>query len=315
MLRALAVLGSALVLAAPAPTATKSARALALVTAETLNQLAAVELPSGRVLKRLPMPAGPQNVAAESDLAVVVSPSAGAITFVDAHRLRIDKILRGFAAPHIAAFSRDGKLVYVTDDARGQLVVVRLACRCVVRKLFVGLGAHHLSQSPDGGRIWVVLGERARSVALVDAHVPERPRLVGHFVAPGAAHDVTFSPDGTRVWLSFSDRSTVAILAARTHRVVRTLPAGSPPQHIAFGAYAYVSSGNDATLRLLSRRTGRLVASARVPLGSYNLGVGPGVVATSSLTNGMLTELRADGRRILSERVAPAARDVALVVP
>jgi hypothetical protein len=29
----------------------------------------------------------------------------------------------------------------------------------------------------------------------------------------------------------------------------------------------------------------------------------------------MLTELRADGRRILSERVAPAARDVALVVP
>jgi YVTN family beta-propeller protein len=292
-----------------------SRRAVALVTAESLNQLVAVDLPSGRVLRRLPLPPDPENVESETDLAVVVSPQAGAVSIVDAHRLRVIRILRGFGAPHIAAFSRDGKLVYVTDDARGQLAVIRLACRCVVRKVFVGLGAHHLSQSPDGRRLWVVLGEQAQRVAVVDTSRPERPRLLSTFAPPGAAHDVAFSPDGTRVWLTFSDRETVAVLNARTQHVARTIPAGSPPQHVAFGRYVYVTSGNDGVLRLFSRRTGGLVDSVSIPSGSYNLGLAGGLVATSSLRSGVLTELESSGRRIVEARVAPAARDVALVLP
>lgn len=315
MLRALVALAAALVVCVPAASGSKPAGPLALVTAETVNRLVVVRLPSGQVVKRLAMPSGPENVETESDLAVVVSPRAGAVTIVDAHRLRVDKILRGFGSPHIAAFSRDGKLVYVTDDARGQLDVIRLACRCVVRRLFVGRGAHHLSSNPDGARLWIVLGERARRVVIVDASTPEAPTVVGRLTPPGEAHDVAFSPDGTRVWMTFSDRASVAVLDSRTHRVVRTVPAGSPPQHVAFGRFVYVTSGNDGELRLFSRRTGRLVGTAATPTGSYNLALGGGIVATSSLVNGRLTELDARGRRLLDERIAPAARDVALVVP
>ena len=56
---------------------------VALVTAETQNALLAIELPSGHVLKRLPMPADPENVAVVGGrYAVVVSPRAGALTVV-----------------------------------------------------------------------------------------------------------------------------------------------------------------------------------------------------------------------------------------
>ena len=56
----------------------------------------------------------------------------------------------------------------MTDDRRGQLVVISLTSRRVVRKLEVGAGAHHIAVSPDGSRLWIALGERARTIAVVD---------------------------------------------------------------------------------------------------------------------------------------------------
>ena len=290
-----------------------------LVTAETLNQLVAVELPSGRVLKRLRMPRDPQNVEVQTRLALVVSPAAGAVTLVDTQKLRVRKVLRGFGSPHIVAVAPSGEWAYVTDDARGQLVVIRLACGCVVRKVFVGYGAHHMSFSPDQQLLWVALGERAQSIAVVDTFKPERPRLIGHVDPHGLAHDLAFAPGGTRVWVTYDDRSRIGIFSARTGALLRTLPAGSPPQHVAFDPYsnarhAYVTSGNDGTLRILSLRTGRLLRIVRTAYGSFNLGLYGGFVATSSLYRGMLIDLTGDGRVWLRKRVAPAARDVAVAV-
>jgi DNA-binding beta-propeller fold protein YncE len=134
---------------------------IALVTSETTNQLVAVDLPSGRIVKRLRMPADPQNVAVCGETAAVVSVRAGAVTLVDASTLRIRRVLRGFASPHVPACSPDGRYIYVTDDARGQLAVIRGR---VVSKLFVGFGAHHIAVSPDQPRLWIASASaRARS--------------------------------------------------------------------------------------------------------------------------------------------------------
>src|SRR5207248_1404552 len=84
----------------------------------------------------------------------VASVRAGAVTLVDTATLRVRRVLRGFASPHIPACSLDGRYIYVTDDARGQLTVIRSR---VVRKLFVGFGAHHIAVSPDQPRLWIAL--------------------------------------------------------------------------------------------------------------------------------------------------------------
>jgi hypothetical protein len=315
------------VLAVPASHASRlGGTPVALVTAEAQNKLIAVALPSGRVLKRLPMPADPENVEAGLRTAVVVSTRAGAVTLVDVLSLRIRKVIRGFAAPHIAALSPDGRYGYVTDDTRGQLAVIGLARGRILRRLFVGRGAHHMAISPDGGRLWIALGERARAITVVDTTHPSRPRIVGRLVPGESAHDLAFSPGGERVWVTHDDRSTITLYDARTMRPVVTLPAGRPPQHVAFSEFAlnnsnpqhfaYVTSGYDGVMRIFYAESHRLVGTRSIPYGSFNASSRLGLVATASLMRGTLAELDAapPWRRLKTARVAAAARDVALVV-
>lgn len=305
-----------LLLAVAAVPASNAARVggepIALVTAETENQLIALNLRTGHVIRRLRMPPGPENVEA-GRVAVVVSTRAGAVTLVDTRTLRVRRVIRGFAFPHIPALSPDGRYAYVTDDRRGQVVVIALERGRVVGRAFVGFGAHHMSFRPHHHELWVALGERAQTIAIVDTTHPNHPRRKGFFSPGGLVHDLAFPAGGRRLWVTFDDRSSIAVFDARTLRRLFTLPAGSPPQHVAFRRYAYVTSGNDGRLRIFSV-AGRLLGVATTPVGSFNLGLGPGRVLTSSLANGTLTELGVIGRLLLSTRVAPAARDVALTV-
>lgn len=318
-MRRVLLLLAILVVPAASQAARQGGEPVALVTAETQNELIAVDLPSGRILKRLPMPADPENVAANATHAVVVSPRAGAVTLIGLRRLRVLKVLRGFGTPHLAAIVPDHEIAYVTDDARGQLAVIDLARRRVARKVFVGIGAHHLTISPDWSRTWVALGERARAITVLDTTSPGAPRVIGHVDPDGEAHDLGFSPNGKRVWITYDDRSIVAIVDAQTRRRLGTLSAGSPPQHIAFDQFsnarhAYLTSGDDGTLQIVSLRTLRIVRDVPVSRGSFNVSTGGDLVLSSSLTTGTLTEMTGSGHVLLRKRVAPAARDVALAV-
>ena len=300
-----------------APHAMAARRTLALVTVESENRLLAVDVATGHVVRWWTLPADPENVEAYAGEVAVVSAKAGAVTLVDPQTLK-RHVIRGFGSPHIAAFAPSGDYLYVSDDARGRVDVI---LGHVIRSIFVGYGAHHMAFSPDQRRLWVVLGERARSIAVVDTHVVDHPRLIGHVDPHGLAHDAAFTPDGRYVWVTYDDRSTLTVFNARTRRPVATLPAGTAPAHVRFddadglaryGRYAYVTSGNDGVLRVYDWRRRKLVRTLRTAQGSFNLSVDRGLVATSSLTGGTLTLFRG-GRRLLGERVAPVARDVALV--
>src|SRR5215203_3179454 len=88
-----------LALAVPSAVARQSGGTpVALVTAETENQLIAVRFPDGKVLRRVSVPADPQNVVANQKVVAVVSPASGAVTLLGATSLRVTKVLRGFAA-------------------------------------------------------------------------------------------------------------------------------------------------------------------------------------------------------------------------
>jgi len=315
--RALLILAAA-ALVAPSSQArvASGGNPVALVTAETMNELLAVSLPDGRILKRLRMPADPENVETSDRTAVVVSTRGAAVTLVDVRRLRVAKVLRGFGSPHIPLIGRDGRFAYVTDDARGQLVVIDLVRRRVTRRVYVGYGAHHMTEDGPGNWLWIALGERARSIAVVDVSKPARPRLFEQVDPHGGAHDLAFSPGSARVWVTYDDRPEVGVFSATTGKLVRLLHAGSAPQHILFGpagggGHAYVTSGDDGTLRIFSARTGRLLRTVRTPYGSFNLATYGSFVATSSLYRGTLMEFDESGRRRVARHVAPAARDLA----
>jgi DNA-binding beta-propeller fold protein YncE len=289
--------------------------AVALVTAETQDALLAISLPDGHVLKRLRMPADPENVAeVGSKWAVVVSPRAGAVTVVSLPSLRVVRVLRGFVNPHLATATADFGGAYVTDDGSGRLAVIRLSKRPhVVRSVFVGAGAHHLSVSSSGNELWIALGERARTIAVLDVSDPWRPRVVRRFDPGFAAHDLAFSSDW-RVWVTASDRRFVTVFDSRTLRPVARVPAGAPPQHVAIGPVreAFVTSGYGGSLEIVDRFSGRIRRTVHVPYGSFNVTTFGGFVVTSSLLRGTLTELGDGGDIVMNRRVARSARGVAV---
>lgn len=290
-------------------------RPVALVTAEAQNEVLAVSLPDGRVVRRLHVD-DPQTIAAApSGLAVVVSP-AGTVTLVASRTLRPLAVLRGFRSPQVAAIAPDGRWAYVTDAGTGDLAVIRLARRRVVDRVFVGLGAHHLGISPDGRRIWVALGETATTIVRLNASNPRKPRVVGRLHPRYVAHDLSFEPDGRMVWVSSASSSVVALDSADSGRIIEGADGGRAPQHVAFsGGKALITSGYGSSLTAVCWLDPCRRRVVSVPYGSFNLATYGGYVVTTSLFTGQVTELRVgDLHRLWTTNVAPAARYVAISV-
>ena len=310
---------TALVLATSASAGKTGGNVVALVTAEQQNQLIAVELPSGKILRRVALARGPENVAVWRTKVVVASPASGAVTLLDGHGPYLGpiKVFRGFEAPHIVATSSRRGLAYVTDDPRGELSVIGLGSRRLIARIRVGVGAHHMSISPDGHHMWIALGERATSIAVVDLSPATRPRLLRRFSPGFAAHDLTFSPDGRRVWVTSASEDSVHVLNARTGREAFAVRVGSGPQHVAFAhpnGSAFVTSGYSSRIVKVDPASGRILARARTPYGSFNLSSMGDLVTTTSLLNGTVTEFDVNLRRLLTVKAADSARGIAVTV-
>ncbi len=160
----------------------------------------------------------------------------------------------------------------------------------------------------------MALGNKASSIAVISLAEPRRPRVVGAIRPPFLAHDVGFTPGGRRVWVTSGDRGRIAIYDAASGTLVRTLAADAPPQHVTFmGDRAFVTSGDDAVLRVHAL-DGRLIRSAAVPVGSYNVQRGHRWVLTPSLAQGTLSVLSARGAPLHELRVARSSHDACFIV-
>lgn len=292
---------------------------VALVTAETANEVVAVSLPGGKVLRRVRVHDPQTIVAGAAGPALVVSPS-GTVTMLAWRSLRVLAVLRGFRSPQVAAITPDGQWAYVTDAATGDLSVVSLTRRLrVVDRVFVGYGAHHLAISPDGRQTWVALGERATTLIVLDSSRASRPRILARIHPAVPAHDLAFAPDGRTVWVSSDTTSYVSVLDANSGRLLASAPAGAPPQHVVFIPYgrarAYISSGYGSSLELVDPRTRRIVKRVEVPYGSFNLATSGDLIATASLLNGEVSEFVGPTlAHWMTVKLAPETRDLAISV-
>jgi hypothetical protein len=286
---------------------------LALATADTEAHVVAVSLASHRVVRRVRTIEGPRSIqSGPGGVALVGHSAAGAVTLLEGRPPRVRRVLRGFEQPRYSDFA--GRHAFVTDSGSGELAVVDLERGRVVRRVEVGALARHVTVDPAGRRLWVSLGSSASAITVVDVDDPLRPRVVRAIHPPFLVHDVGFSPSGRRVWLSAGREPRLAIYRADGHGPVRLLHGDRAPQHITFGpAHAYVASGEGRSLHVHALTDGRLLLAVRIPIGSYNVQRGAGIVLTPSLNTGTLTFLDRHGRVRASPRVAAAAHDACVV--
>jgi DNA-binding beta-propeller fold protein YncE len=289
---------------------------VALVTADTQAHVAAVDLATGVVLRRIRTLAGPRSIEdVGGAIAVVAHTTGGAVSLVDGRTLEVRRVLRSFSVPRYTAAHPDGRHAFVTDSARGDVTALDVLRGRVVGRVAVGGPARHISIDATGKRLWVALGTKAELVAIVDVTRPARPRLIRRFAPPFRAHDVGFAPGSRLVWVTSGDRGAIVLHDRLSLRIVRRLGADAPPQHVTFhGDRAYVTSGDDGLLRVHDAHDGRLLHTTRIPLGSYNVQQGWGRILTPSLAQGTLCVLDARGGLRERVRVAPSSHDACFVM-
>ncbi|HWJ33010.1 MAG TPA: hypothetical protein VNR59_11775 [Gaiellaceae bacterium] len=294
--------------AAAVPFALQQQRTLALVTADTESAVVAVDPFSGRVVRRIHTRPDPRSIERVGETAVVAHTATGELSLL--RGLAVWHLVEGFEEPRYTAAAPDGRYAFVTDSGRKELAVVDVLRARVVARVHLGGWPRHVSIDRSGRTLWVALGTAARELAVVDVTRPLQPRRVGTIRPPFRLHDVGFVPGTRQVWISSGDRGALAVYDARTGRVLRRLPAGSPPQHVTFhGANAYVTSGDDGTLRVHALADGRLVRQTRIPVGSYNVQRGPGRILTPSLERGTLCVLDTAGHVSRTILVAHSSHD------
>jgi hypothetical protein len=288
---------------------------IALVTADTEAHVAVVSLSGHRVVRRVHTVEGPRSIqGGPGGVAIVGHTAAGAVTLLEGRPPRVRRVLHGFEEPRYSVFGADGRHAYVTDSGNGELAVVDLRAGRVVRRIHVGALARHITIDPAGRRLWIGLGSSASAIAVVDVEDAVRPRLLRTVHPPFLVHDVGFSPSGRRVWLTAGREPRLAVYRSDGHGPVRLLRGDLAPQHITFGpSLAYVASGEGRSLHVHSLTDGRLLRASRIPIGSYNVQRGAGLVLTPSLNTGTLTLLDRHGRVRADPRVARAAHDACVV--
>ena len=315
-MRRLLVLAIALLLVPAASARTPAHAPVAIVAAESSNQVIAVSLGlhGGHVLKRVHL-VDPLMVAAPlHGPAVVLSPTTGSVTLLAWHSLRPVKVFHGFRDPEVARIAPGDRYAYVADGGTGDLTVIDLERQRIVDRLYVGAGAHHMSFSPDGKRLWIALSEVATTVVRLNTSDLAHPRIAGRLHPRVPSHSVGFAPDGRTVWLSSARAPYVTVYNAATGRVVKVISAGRAPQEVAFsGARALLTSGYGSSIEAVLWRTYRRLGTVPLPYGSFNLATFGGQVVTSSLLTGQVTELRAGTlHRFWTKKVAPETRYVAI---
>ncbi|MEO5576900.1 MAG: hypothetical protein ABIR67_14805 [Gaiellaceae bacterium] len=174
--------------------------AVAFVALPGRGEVVAVDVGSGDVLRRIEVAKGPQETAAyhdtsrRRDFVLVTSPPAGTVTLVDAFSQRVARVWDDFGAP--ADVVVEGLRAYVTDNARGRLVVIDLRSRRVVASLPVGPRPRALAV----GDLAIVAHDGRESLTLVDLR---RRKIAGSLPVGGVVQSISKRPDTADVFVTY----------------------------------------------------------------------------------------------------------------
>jgi hypothetical protein len=94
------------------------------------------------------------------------------------------------------------------------------------------------------------------------------------------------------------------VLATGNGGLLGKVPAGRPPQHIAFipsaSPHAFITSGYGSSIEMVNPATRKVIRTEGLPYGSFNLATSGGLVVTCSLLNGEVTEFNGRPRNAVA---------------
>ncbi|MGH2785664.1 MAG: YncE family protein [Actinomycetota bacterium] len=139
-------------------------------------------------------------------------------------------VTRHPAAPfaYDAAFSPDGKYVFVTSKTWSAVSVISTGDFQILGSIKVGKDPSLLAMAPDGKRLYVT-NKMDGTVSIVNAQTFQ---VVGTIRVQSEPGGIAITPDGGTLFVSNFASDTLSVIDTGSRRVVRTITVGDSPDDI-----------------------------------------------------------------------------------
>ena len=145
------------------------------VSLQGSNSLAAIDVPSGKVIWQSNVGPTPAGVLWHRGKLLVGVMGADYVAVVDPATGHVERRIKTARGAHVLFVSPDGKLIYVSNRVDGSIVALDADTLSEVRRFRIKGGPDDMDFAPDG-KIWVTL-RWAQSVAVVDPRTGDFDRL------------------------------------------------------------------------------------------------------------------------------------------
>jgi PQQ-dependent catabolism-associated beta-propeller protein len=142
--------------------------------------------------------------------------SADGIGVIDLEEHKLLKTIAGGQDPEAFDVSKDGKLLFVSNEETSELSVVDIAAGKVVKKVPVGKEPEGVTLTPDG-KFAYVTSEADATVSVVDTAKLTAAAKIETQQRPRA---IVFMRDGKTAFVSSEASGTITMIDAVNHRVI-----------------------------------------------------------------------------------------------
>ncbi len=202
--------------------------------------------------------------------------SADGIGVFDVAQSKMLRKVPGGSDPEQFAISKDGKLLYVSNEDAAGLSFVDPASGQVLKTVPTGREPEGVTLAPDGKRVYTT-SEDEGTVSVLDLPSGE---VVKKIKVGRRPRSISFLPDGSRAFVTNENDATVSIIDTGKLEETGTIPVGSgmKPMGQAMtrdGSKLYVSTGRGKKVVVIEPASGRVTSSFEVGDRPWGIALSP----------------------------------------
>lgn len=268
---------------------------LVYVTNEASGDLSVIDPNQPEAVATIPLGKRPRGISASGGLLYIAlsgSPfappgvdesklppadkSADGIGVVDLKTNKMVKKIDAGSDPEQFALSRDGKILYASNEDDGSLSILDLDSGKIVGKLPAGGEPEGVTLSPDGKFVYVT-SENDGIVSAVDTAAKQ---VVKSIKVGRRPRSIVFLPDGSRAFVTNENDGALTVIDAVKHEPLRsiTLGEGVLPMGMAItkdGSKLYVSTGRTKKVFVVDTASEKILASFEVGQRPWGIALSP----------------------------------------
>jgi|ERR1700687_1235672 len=269
------------------------------VTNERSGDLTIIDSANNEVVATVPLGKRPRGIHASLDgktIYVALSGSAIAGPGIDESKLpppdkkadgigvfdvganKLVKVIASGSDPEEFDLSKDGKLIYISNEDAAAASIVDLAGGKVLNTLKVGEGPEGVATSPDGKLVYVT-SEDQGTISVIDTAAA---KVIKTFEVGHRPRHTAFFPDMSKAYITRENDGMLTITDVTQHKKVGEIEIGTAGQIKPMSVIlskdtktAYVSSGRGKKVFIIDTATDKATSSIEVGDRPWGMALSP----------------------------------------